>query len=114
MIREMEGTTPSQYFKESLERSLVEVLVDCAKKRPENPLMFIASSLENKYYHEEKVKDEDTGHLMTTKLTTKMNKNLENSQESTQLSSLFLKKSFDLPIETYQLRRTRTASQLER
>ena len=109
----MEGTTPSQYFKESLERSLVEVLVDCANKRPENPLMFIASSLENKYYQEEKVKDEDTGHLMT-KLTTKMNKNVENSQESTQLSSLFLKKSFDLPIETYQLRRTRTASQLER
>ena len=91
----------------------MEVLVKCAKKRPENPLMFIASCLENKYYQEEKVKDEDTGHS-TTKLTTKMNKNVENSQESTQLSSLFLKKSFDLPIETYQLRRTRIASHLER
>ena len=113
MIRQMEGTTPSKYFKEFLESSLVEVLVDCAKKRPENPLMFIASCLENKYYQEEKVKDEDTGHLKT-KLTTKINKNVENSQENTQLSSLFLKKSFDLPIETYQLRRTRIASHLER
>ena len=75
----MEGTTPSQYFKEALASSLIEVLVDCAKKRPENPLMFIVSCLENKYYQEEKVKDENTGHLMT-KLTTNMNKNVENSQ----------------------------------
>ena len=102
----MEGTTPSQYFKESLETSLMEVLVDCAKKKPKNPLIFIASCLEHKY-QEHIGKDENDGHLKT-----KMSKKEENSLENTQLSSLFLKKSFDLPIQTYQLKGK--TSQLER
>ena len=109
----MEGTTPSQYFKESLETSLMEVLVNCAKRRPENPLIFIASCLEHKY-QEQKVKDEDIGYSKNEITKTKMTKDEQKSLDSTQLSSLFLKKSFDLPIETYRLKRTRTASNLER
>ena len=94
----MEGTTPSQYFKTSLETSLMEVLVDCAKKKPDNPLIFIASCLETKFHQEGK---DNSGHLKNI-----MNNDQEKSQENTQLSSLFLKKSFDLPIQTYQLKGT--------